>query len=138
MTKNSRELLFTLVAISMVIVLLIAAVYIINTNYRKEKYLETGKILCTQLMNASITYYHEHGKYLINEKVSFNHDYPFDARTNLYFSVFSTYPTTTGKQVLLFFGSNEMKNYELRVIFDKYAETTNLKNIKVEVLKRQD
>lgn len=137
MTKPGKESLFTFSSIVLIIILLITAVCMINNNYRKERFLEIGKVLCTQLMNASITYYHEHGRYLVNDKVSFNHDYPFDARTNLYFSVFSTYPTTTGKQVILFFGSDEVKDYELRVIFDKYAETTNLKNINIEVLKKE-
>ncbi len=138
MNKNQKDNVMMFSAVLTVILLLLLSVHFINKNYQTEKMLEAGKILCTQLMNASITYYREHGYYLLNDKVSFNHDYPFDARTNLYFSIFSTYPTTTGKEVLLFFGSDKMKKYELRVIFDKNAETTNLKNIKVEVLKKEE
>mgnify|MGYP006872982443 CR=1 FL=1 len=135
MNDNQKDNVIMFCAIMIVVSLLLVTVRLINKNYQKEKMLEIGKVLCTQLMNASITYYREHGYYLVNDRVSFNHDYPFDARTNLYFSTFSTYPTPTGKEVLLFFGSNEMKNYELRVVFDKFAEATNLKNAKIQVLR---
>ena len=56
-------------------------------NYRRERFLLNGKILCAQLMSASIKYYRENGKYLENDKVSFNDDY-IDARNNPYFSIF--------------------------------------------------
>lgn len=88
-------------------------------------------------MNAEITYYRENGKYLINDRVSFNDYYPLDARTNPYFSVFSTYPVGKNKQGFTLFGSLEMKNYKLEVVFDNESETKSIKNIDVKIIKNK-
>ena len=88
-------------------------------------------------MNAEITYYRETGKYLINDKVSFNNYYPLDARTNPYFSVFSTYPVGKNKQKITLFGSLKMKNYKLEVVFDNESETGSVKKIDVKIVENK-
>ncbi len=120
----------------MTLLLVFSSLYIVR-KYKKENLLEAGKALCVHLMNAGITYYREHGTYLINDKVSFNEDYPYDARTNSYFSIFSTYPVGGKKQAISVFGSQEMKDYELRVVFDEDSEIQNLKNIKIQYFKKK-
>jgi hypothetical protein len=86
-------------------------------------------------MNASIKYYKEHGVYLQNDKVSVNEEYPLDARTNPYFSVFSTYPVDENTQGISVFGTINNKNYEMRVVFNKDDEIKSIRNIKVKTIK---
>lgn len=134
--SNKDKLLIFCVSLSLISLLLFSA-FLIYQNYRREKIFLMGKILCTQIMNAEITYYRENGKYLINDKVSFNDYYPLDARTNPYFSVFSTYPVGKNKQGFTLFGSLEMKNYKLEVVFDNESETKSIKNIDVKIIKNK-
>ena len=86
-------------------------------------------------MNASIKYYKEHGVYLQNDKVSVNEEYPLDARTNPYFSVFSTYPVDENTQGISVFGTINNKNYEMRAVFNKDDEIKSIRNIKVKTIK---
>ncbi len=134
--SNKDKLLIFCVSLSLISLLLFSA-FLIYQNYRREKIFLMGKILCTQIMNAEITYYRENGKYLINDRVSFNDYYPLDARTNPYFSVFSTYPVGKNKQGFTLFGSLEMKNYKLEVVFDNESETKSIKNIDVKIIKNK-
>lgn len=134
--SNKDKLTIFFVSLSLIFLLLISA-YLIYENYSREKIFLTGKILCTQIMNAEITYYRENGKYLINDKVSFNDYYPFDARTNPYFSVFSTYPIGEDKQEIILFGSLDMEKYNLKVVFDNNSETKTLKNIDIKIIKNK-
>lgn len=134
--SNKDKLTIFFVSLSLIFLLLISA-YLIYENYSREKIFLTGKILCTQIMNAEITYYRENGKYLINDKVSFNDYYPLDARTNPYFSVFSTYPIGENKQEIILFGSLDMEKYNLKVVFDNNSETKTLKNIDIKIIKNK-
>lgn len=134
--SNKDKLTIFFVFLSLIFLLLISA-YLIYENYSREKIFLTGKILCTQIMNAEITYYRENGKYLINDKVSFNDYYPLDARTNPYFSVFSTYPIGEDKQEIILFGSLDMEKYNLKVVFDNNSETKTLKNIDIKIIKNK-
>jgi hypothetical protein len=86
-------------------------------------------------MNASITYYKNNGKYLVNDKVSFNEEYPLDARTNPYFSTFSTYPIDENTQGISVFGNIEGTDYELRVVFNNNDKPQSLRNIKIQTIK---
>ncbi len=137
METEKKEKLLTICVVSITLILLILATHLLIKNYTMEKKFETGKILCVQLLNASITHYHRTGKYLVNDKVTHNEEYPFDARTNPYFSVFSTYPAGGRKQAISVFGSGEMDKYELRVVFDEDSETKNIKNIKIQTLTKE-
>lgn len=134
--SNKDKLTIFFVSLSLILLLLLSA-FLIYENYSREKIFLTGKILCTQIMNAEITYYRENGKYLINDKVSFNDYYPLDARTNPYFSVFSTYPIDENKQGLTVFGSLSMEKYKLNVVFDNNSETKTLKTIDVKIVKNK-
>lgn len=77
----------------------------------------------------------EHGVYLQNDKVSVNEEYPLDARTNPYFSVFSTYPVDENTQGISVFGTINNKNYEMRAVFNKDDEIKSIRNIKVKTIK---
>jgi len=88
-------------------------------------------------MNASIKYYKENGVYLENDKVSVNTEYPFDARTNPYFSVFSTYPVDENTQGISVFGTVNKKDYELKVVFNKDDDIKSIRNIKIQTIKRK-
>ena len=103
-------------------------------NYRRERFLLNGKILCAQLMSASIKYYRENGKYLENDRVSFNDDY-IDARNNPYFSIFSTYPIDENTQGISVFGTVEGNDYEIKIVFNKDDEPKSLKNLKFQTIK---
>lgn len=137
MEKENRDMLITFCAVSVTIALLLIATHLMIRNYQLEKRFETGKILAVQLLNASINYYHKTGKYLINDKVTHNDEYPFEARTNPYFSVFSTYPAGGGKQAISVFGSGEMLKYELRIVFDENTKTKGIKDIKIQTLTKE-
>ena len=123
--------------------IIITAVFalVISFIYRKFIFDETlmpGRILCNQIMNAHITYYNEHGKYLVIDKQSVNRDLPLDARNNLYFSVFSTYPLQKNKQGISVFGSDKMQDYEIRLVFDAIKDKPqSLKNLKMEVVRKK-
>lgn len=103
--------------------------------YNDSKIFLNGRILCTQLMNATITYYKAKGKYLVNDKVFSNDEYPIDARNNPYFSVFSTYPVDEYTQGISVFGTINGTKYELKVTFNKDAQPSSLKEIKIQTIK---
>ena len=131
-----KETLVTIVVFSLLIIVIFLSIDIIRKDYVKNKKLLDGKILVSQLMNASITYYRNNGKYLVNDKVSFNDEYPFDARLNPYFSVFSTYPVDENKQGISVFGTIDKTKYEIKVVFDKNDEPTSLENMKIQIIKK--
>ena len=137
MEKEKKDTLIAFCAVAIVIILLLSATHLLIKNYQIEKKLETGKIVAVQLLNACIKHYHETGEYLINDKVTHNDAYPFEARTNPYFSVFSTYPAGGGKQAISVFGSGEMLKYELRIVFDENTKTKGIKDIKIQTLTKE-
>ncbi|MCR4662886.1 MAG: hypothetical protein K5622_03240, partial [Endomicrobiaceae bacterium] len=79
-------------------------------------------------------YYRDHGKYLVNDKVSFNEEY-LDARRNPYFSIFSTYPVDENTQGISVFGTVEGTDYELKLVFNKEDEPQPLKKLKIQTIK---
>ena len=106
-------------------------------NYQTSKQMFNGKVLCSEIMNASIKYYKENGIYLQNDKVSVNDEYPIDARTNPYFSVFSTYPVDEDTQGISVFGTVNQKDYEMKVVFDKDDDVKSIRNINIQVIKHK-
>lgn len=129
-----KETIITLIVFFLLTVAVTLSTKLIYQNYRKERLLLNGKILCAQIMSANINYYRSNGEYLINDKVSFNDDL-FDARTNPYFSTFSTYPIDENTQGISVFGTIEGTDYELKTSFNKNAEPQSLKNIKIQTIK---
>ncbi|MBO7431589.1 MAG: hypothetical protein J6U02_01660 [Elusimicrobia bacterium] len=129
-----KETVITILVFLFLSVAVVLAIDLIYQNYRKERFLLNGKILCSQIMSASIHYYRVNGKYLVNDKVSFNDDY-LDARTNPYFSTFSTYPIDENTQGISVFGTVEGTDYELKTSFDNNAEPLPLKDMKIETVK---
>lgn len=137
MSVSNKDKLTIILVSLLLIIFLLSSAFLIYKDYEKEKIFLMGKILCTQIMNAEITYYRENGKYLVNNKISFNDYYPIDVRTNPYFSIFSTYPIDENKQGLTLFGSFEMEKYELQVVFDNNSKTQSLKNVDVKIIKNK-
>jgi hypothetical protein len=131
----NKEKIVNIIIFVFLLVALTISVQLIFQNYRMDKLLLNGRVLCCQIMNASITYYKNNGKYLVNDKVSINNEYPLDARTNPYFSVFSTYPIDENTQGISVFGTIYGTDYELKVIFNKDDEPKSLKNIEVQTIK---
>ena len=131
-----KETLITITIFCLLIIAIILAIKIIQKNYRKDRLLLNGKVLCAQIMNASITYYKKNGKFLVNDKVSSNEAYFIDARTNPYFSVFSTYPVNENTQGISVFGTIDGTDYEMKMVFDKNAEPLPLRKIKVKLIKQ--
>ena len=132
-----KEIIITFIVFCLLTVAFVVAVKLIYQNYKESKSLLNGRVLCTQIMNASITYYKNNGIYLVNDKVSFNEDYPFDARTNPYFSTFSTYPIDENTQGISVYGNIEGTDYELKVVFNKDDEPKSLRNIKIQTIKHK-
>ena len=129
-----KENIITIIVCCLLIVAFVMIIKLTYQNYRRDRFLLNGKILCVQTMSASILYYRDTGKYLENDKVSFN-DYYLDARTNPYFSIFSTYPIDENTQGISVFGTVEGTDYELKTSFNKDAEPLPLKKIKIQTIK---
>ena len=130
-----KETIITFIVFCMLFVMVVISIKLTYRSYQLSKQLFNGNILCSQIMNASIKYYKEHGVYLQNDKVSINEEYPLDARTNPYFSVFSTYPVDENTQGISVFGTINNKNYEMRAVFNKDDEIKSIRNIKVKTIK---
>ena len=130
-----KETIVTFIVFCMLIVIVVLSIKLTYKNYQLSKQLFNGNILCSQIMSASIKYYKEHGVYLENDRVSVNEEYPLDARTNPYFSVFSTYPVDENTQGISVFGTINNKKYEMRVVFNKEDEIKSIRNIKVKTIK---
>lgn len=127
--------------INSLLIPVLAAVFLVAFfAYRKYKFdeiLMSGQILCSQIMNASMTYYHEHGTYLINDKVSFNKYFPIDTVSNPFFPVFSTYSLKNNKQGITVFGIGKMEGYEISAEFDAGTNKVQpVKNLKTKIVKR--
>ena len=131
-----KETIITIFVFCFLTIAVILATRLIYQNYRKERILLNGKILCAQIMSASISYYKKNGEYLVNDKVSFNDEY-LDARTNPYFSLFSTYPIDENTEGISVFGTIDGTDYELRAAFNKEAEPQSIKNIKIQTIKHK-
>ena len=131
-----KETIITIFVFCFLTIAVILATRLIYQNYRKERILLNGKILCAQIMSASISYYKKNGEYLVNDKVSFNDEY-LDARTNPYFSLFSTYPIDENTEGISVFGTIDGTDYELRAAFNKEAEPQSIKNIKIQIIKHK-
>lgn len=131
-----KETIITLIVFLFLTAAVVLSIKLTYQNYRKERLLLNGKILCAQIMSASINYYRNSGKYLINDKVSFNDDL-LDARTNPYFSTFSTYPIDENIQGISVFGNIEGTDYELKITFNKDDEPTPLKELKIQTIKHK-
>ena len=131
-----KETIITLIVFLFLTAAVVLSIKLTYQNYRKERLLLNGKILCAQIMSASINYYRNSGKYLINDKVSFNDDL-LDARTNPYFSTFSTYPIDENTQGISVFGNIEGTDYELKITFNKDDEPTPLKDLKIQTIKHK-
>lgn len=130
-----KETIITFMVFCILFVVVFISIKLTYKSYQLSKQLLNGNILCSQVMIASIKYYKEHGIYLINDKVSVNEEYPIDARTNPYFSVFSTYPVDENTQGISVFGTINNKKYEMRVVFNKEDEIKSIRNIKVKTIK---
>ena len=131
-----KETFKTFIVFCLLFIIAACAVKFIFQSYKIERFLLNGKILCAQLMSASIKYYKETGIYLENDKVSFRDEY-IDARRNPYFSIFSTYPIDEKTQGISVFGTVEGNDYELRIAFNKDSEPQPLKNLKFQTIKRK-
>ncbi len=131
-----KETIITLIVFLFLTAAVVLSIKLTYQNYKKERILLNGKILCAQIMSASINYYRNNGKYLINDKVSFNDDL-LDARTNPYFSTFSTYPIDENTQGISVFGNIEGTDYELKITFNKADEPTPLKDLKIKTIKHK-
>ena len=126
-----KEIIATILVFCLLTIAIVISIKLVYQNYKESKLLLNGRVLCTQIMNASIRYYKAKGVYLINDKVSVNDEYPIDARTNPYFSVFSTYPIDENTQGISVFGNIEGTDYELRVVFNNNDKPQSLRNIKI-------
>ena len=135
MTILKKETIVTIVVFCLLIVVVFLSINLIEKDYAKNKILLDGKILVSQLMNASITHYKNNGNYLENNKVYSNEEYPIDARSNPYFSVFSTYPVDDDKQGISVFGSINGTNYEIKTVFNNNDNPKQLKDMKFEIIK---
>ena len=131
-----KETIITIFVFCFLTIAVILATRLIYQNYRKERILLNGRILCAQIMSVSISYYKKNGEYLVNDKVSFNDEY-LDARTNPYFSLFSTYPIDENTEGISVFGTIDGTDYELRATFNKEAEPQSIKSIKIQTIKHK-
>ena len=130
-----KEIIVTILVFFFLTIAIIIAIRLVYQNYKESKLLLNGRVLCTQIMNASITYYKNTGKYLVNDNISVNDEYPLDARTNPYLSTFSTYPIDENTQGISVFGTIDGTDYELKVVFNKDDEPQSLRNIKIQTIK---
>lgn len=133
LTKNDN--LNAFIAFIILVCIIIFSIKFLLKEYSDAKLFLNGRILCTQLMNASITYYKNNGEYLVNNRVFSNDKYPLDARNNPYFSTFSTYPVNEDKQGISVFGIINGKEYELKVVFNNNDQPSSLKDIKIQTIK---
>ena len=132
-----KETFITITVFCLLTIAVLLAIKLIYQNYKNERLLLNGRVLCSQIMSASITYYKNNNVYLVNDKVSFNEEYPLDARTNPYFSTFSTYPIDEDHQGISVFGTIEGTDYELKTIFNKNDNPLPLKDIKIQTIKHK-
>ena len=130
-----KETVISFLVFCVLVIVIVISINLTYKNYQISKQIFNGKVLCSELLNASIKYYRENGHYLENDKVSVNYEYPFDARTNQYFSTFSTYPIDENTQGISVFGIVNNKNYELKVIFNKDDDIKSIRNIKIQTIK---
>ena len=130
-----KETVISFLVFCVLVIVIVISINLTYKNYQISKQIFNGKVLCSELLNASIKYYRENGHYLENDKVSVNYEYPFDARTNPYFSTFSTYPKDENTQRISVFGTVNNKNYELKVIFNKDDDIKSIRNIKIQTIK---
>ena len=130
-----KETVISFLVFCVLVIVIVISINLTYKNYQISKQIFNGKVLCSELLNTSIKYYRENGHYLENDKVSVNYEYPFDARTNPYFSTFSTYPIDENTQVISVFGTVNNKNYELKVIFNKDDDIKSIRNIKIQTIK---
>lgn len=132
-----KETVTSFLVFCVLVVVIAISIKLTYENYQTSKQIFNGKVLCSELLNASIKYYKENGHYLENDRVSVNYEYPFDARTNPYFSTFSTYPIDETTQGISVFGTVNDKDYELKVVFNKDDEIKSIRNIKIETIKHK-
>jgi hypothetical protein len=137
MFKLKKEFIVTSLVFCFLTIAIIFSIKLVYQNYKQNKFLLNGRVLCNEIMNASITYYKKNGEYLINDKVFENEEYPFDARTNPYFSIFSTYPIDENTQGISVFGTIDETDYELKVAFNKDDDPVSFKNLKIKVIKNK-
>ena len=130
-----KETVISFLVFCALVVVIVISIKLTYKNYQISKQLINGKILCSELLNVSIKYYKENGHYMKYDKVSVSHEYPFDARTNPYFSVFSTYPIDDDTQGVSVFGTINNKNYEIKVVFNKDDEIKSIRNINIQTIK---
>jgi hypothetical protein len=130
-----KETIISFLVFCALVVVIVISIKLTYKNYQISKQLLNGKILCSELLNASIKYYKENGHYLEYDKVSVSHEYSFDARTNPYFSTFSTYPIDENTQGISVFGTVNNKDYEIKVIFNKDDEIKSIRNINIQTIK---
>ncbi len=130
-----KETVISFLVFCVLVIVIVISINLTYKNYQISKQIFNGKVLCSELLNTSIKYYRENGHYLENDKVSVNYEYPFDARTNPYFSTFSTYPIDENTQGISVFGTVNNKNYELKVIFNKDDDIKSIRNIKIQTIK---
>ena len=130
-----KDTILSFLVFCVLAVVIVISMKLTYNNYQTSKQMFSGKVLCSEIMNASIKYYKENGIYLRNDKVSVNDEYPIDARTNPYFSVFSTYPVDQDKQGISVFGTVNKKDYELKVVFNNDDDVKSIRNIKIETIK---
>ena len=133
-----KETIISFLVFCVLTVVVVISMKLTYNNYQTSKQIFNGKVLCSEIMNASIKYYKENGVYLENDKVSVSEDYPFDARTNPYFSVFSTYKVDEKTQGISVFGTVNKKDYELKVVFDKDDDVKSIRNIKIQTIKHKE
>lgn len=132
-----KETVISFLVFCMLAIVIVISMKLTYNNYQTSKQMFNGKVLCSEIMNASIKYYKENGIYLQNDKVSVNDEYPIDARTNPYFSVFSTYPVDEDTQGISVFGTVNQKDYEMKVVFDKDDDVKSIRNINIQVIKHK-
>ncbi len=132
-----KETIISFLVFCALTVILVISMKLTYNNYQTSKQIFNGKVLCSALMNTSIKYYKENGVYLENDKVSVNEEYSFDARTNPYFSVFSTYPVDENTQGISVFGTVNKKDYELKLVFNKDDDMKSIRNIKIQTIKQK-
>ena len=130
-----KEKIISFLVFCVLVVAIALSIKLTYKNYQVSKQILNGKILCSELLNASIEYYKEHGVYLEHNRESVSHEYSFDARTNPYFSTFSTYPIDENTQGISVFGTVNNKDYEIKVVFNKDDEIKSIRNINIQTIK---
>ena len=131
-----KETIITIIGFCLLTIAVLSAIKLIYLNYKEERILLNGRVLCAQLMSAAITHYKNTSEYLETDKIS-NCDEYLDARTNPYFSLYSIYSVDENTQGISVFGIIDGVEYELKTIFNKNSEPVPLKNIKIKVIQHK-